>query len=98
MDLTPEQRSLRSRMAAHSSWARTADRAERTRPARDAFMQRFEDQVDPDRRLSQTERLRRAEQARKAHFVQLAFRSSRARQTARRSRHSVTPPSASLPD
>lgn len=84
MELTPEQRSLRSRMAAHRSWAGTADRTERTRPAREAFMRRFEDQVDPERKLSQPERLRRAEQARKAHFQELAFRSSRARQVAGR--------------
>jgi hypothetical protein len=50
-------------------------------------MRRFEDEVDPDRKLSEGERIRRAEQARKAHFVQLAFKSSRARQTARRNRH-----------
>jgi hypothetical protein len=43
-------------------------------------MRRFEDEVDPDHRLSDTERLRRAEQARKAHFARLALRSSRARQ------------------
>jgi hypothetical protein len=47
-------------------------------------MRRFEDQVDPERKLSESERLRRAEQARKAHFVELALRSSRARQLARR--------------
>jgi hypothetical protein len=78
--MTPEQRSLRSRLAAHASWARTSDRTERTRRAREAFMRRFEDEVDPDHRLSDTERLRRAEQARKAHFARLALRSSRARQ------------------
>lgn len=98
MELTPEQRSLRSRMAAHRSWACTADRTERTRPARDAFMRRFEDQVDPDRRLSQTERLRRAEQARKAHFAQLALCSSRARQTARGNGHRRTPSSRARAD
>lgn len=92
MDLTPEQRSLRSRMAAHTSWARTADRTERTRPARDAFMRRFEDQVDPECKLSEAERLRRAEQAKKAHFLQLALRSSRARRTARGNGHRLAPP------
>lgn len=80
MELTPEQRTLRSRMAAHHSWARTADRAERTRPAREAFLRRFEEQVDPKGTLPLAERMRRAEQARKAHFAQLALRSSRARQ------------------
>lgn len=80
MELTPEQRSLRSRLAAHASWARTSDRTERTRRGREAFLRRFEDEVDPDRRLSDPERLRRAEQARRAHFARLALRSSQARQ------------------
>ena len=87
MELSPEQRSLRSRMAAHTSWARTADPTERTRPAREAFMRRFEDQVDPERKLSQAERRRRAEQARKAHFIELALRSSRVRQMGARNGH-----------
>lgn len=95
MELTPEQRSLRSRMAAHRSWARTADRTERTRPGREAFMRRFEAEVDPERKLSLAERQRRAEQARKAHFAQLALRSSRTRQMAPSNRHRLPPPSLS---
>jgi hypothetical protein len=83
MELTPAQRALRARAAAHSSWARTGDRTARTQPGRDAFMRRFEEQVDPKGKLSPAERARRAEQARKAHFAQLALRSSRARQRAR---------------
>jgi len=50
-------------------------------------MRRFEGQVDPQRELSDDERLRRAEQAKKAHFAQLALKSSRARQLARGSGH-----------
>lgn len=90
MELTPEQRALRSRVAAHHSWARTADRTERTRPGREAFLRRFEEQVDPEGRLSPAERRRRAEQARKAHFARLALRSSRARQREGRSGGSPT--------
>lgn len=97
MELTPAQRALRARAAAHSSWARTVDRTERTQPGRDAFLRRFEDQVDPERKLSHAERLRRAEQAKKAHFVRLALRSSRARQMTRRNGQSP-PPSGSLSD
>jgi hypothetical protein len=48
---------------------------------------KIEDLVDPDRELSEDERLRRAEQARKAHFAQLALKSSRARQRARGNGH-----------
>lgn len=47
-----------------------------TAPARAAFLARFEDQVDPERRLSPTERARRAEAARKAYMAGLALRSS----------------------
>lgn len=83
MELTPAQRALRARAAAHSSWACTVDRSGRTQAGRDAFMRRFEDQVDPQRELSDDERLRRAEQAKKAHFARLALKSSKARQRAR---------------
>jgi hypothetical protein len=47
--------------------------------AREAFLARFEREVDPDRRLPVHERARRARQARKAYFYRLALASSRAR-------------------
>jgi hypothetical protein len=78
-DLTPAQRVLRARLAAHASWAKTADRTARTKPAADAFMARFEREVDPDNLLEPAERLRRAESAKKAYFQRLALASSRAR-------------------
>jgi hypothetical protein len=64
--LTPAERSLRARMAVHTSWAHTTDRAARTAPARRAALQRFERQVDPDGTLNPAERRRRAEQAMRA--------------------------------
>jgi hypothetical protein len=76
--LTPEQRILRARAAVTTSWANTPDRTERTRPAREAFLARFADQVDPDRVLPEAERARRAEHAKRAYFLRLAYRSSRA--------------------
>jgi len=33
---------INARIAAETSWARTADRSARTRPAREAFLRRFE--------------------------------------------------------
>jgi hypothetical protein len=78
-ELTPAQRVLRARLAAHASWAKTADRTARTKPAADAFMARFEREVDPDNLLDPAERLRRAESAKKAYFQRLALASSRAR-------------------
>lgn len=76
--LTPEQRSLRARIAAHAKHAKH-DPRESTAPARQAFMDRFEHEVDPDGTLPATERARRAAQARKAYFATLAYKSSRAR-------------------
>lgn len=76
--LTPEQRSLRARLAAHAMHAQHDSRATSAK-ARAAFAKSFLDQVDPDRILPEAERLRRAESARSAHFSRLAFASSKAR-------------------
>jgi hypothetical protein len=72
-------RSLIARLAAHESWANTADPSARTAPARRALLDRFERQIDPDGVLSPTERARRAGHARKAYFARLALRSAQAR-------------------
>jgi hypothetical protein len=42
-------------------------------------MERFERQVDPDMELPRTERLRRAEHAKKAYFAALASKSAQVR-------------------
>lgn len=76
--LTPSERTLRARLAAHSLHARV-DGAAHTEPARQAFLSRFEAQVDPDGVLSPGERQRRAEHAKKAYFTALALKSARAR-------------------
>jgi len=81
MDLTPEQRSLRARIASHTSWANTEDPKARTAPARSAFFDRFEREVDPDGVLDPADRRRRAEHARKAHMQRLALKSARARRS-----------------
>lgn len=78
--MTPTERSLRARLAAHTLHSQV-DAVKHTAPARRAFMERFEDQVDPERRLSADERARRAEQARRAYFTRLALRSVQARQS-----------------
>ena len=77
--LTPEERALRSRIAAHKSWANTTDPSARTKPARDAMLARFEAEVDPDGTLAPNERRRRAEHARKAYMQGLALKSAKAR-------------------
>lgn len=70
--LTKAQRSQRARLAANSRWAK-GDRAEGTQAARDAFLQRFVTEVDPDGVLDPVERDRRAESARRAYFQRMAF-------------------------
>ena len=81
--LTPEQRIMRSRMAAYRLPA-THDPRVTTRKARAAFASRFERQVDPDGLLPEAERAQRAEAARRAYFTGLALRSSQARRRTRR--------------
>jgi len=80
--LTPQELSLRGRVAAHASWANTPDPTARTAPGRKAFNDRFEKQVDPDGVLAAEERARRASSARKAYFSALALKSSTARRRA----------------
>lgn len=77
--MTPGEKTLRARLAAHASWSKTSDPSARTKPGRDKFQQRFENEVDPDRVLSSAERQRRAEAARKAYFTRLALKSAQAR-------------------
>ncbi|WP_395728950.1 hypothetical protein [Nakamurella sp.] len=79
LSLTPEERTLRARAAAHDSWANTNDRTARTAAGREAADRRFLDQVDPNRVLPKAERERRALHARKAFYAKLALKSARAR-------------------
>lgn len=76
--LTPTERTLRARIAAHTRWSRE-DPVEGTAAARSAFLGRFEREVDPNGELSAEERARRAKHARSAYFAALALKSARAR-------------------
>ncbi|MFV2177627.1 hypothetical protein ACFHW2_14475 [Actinomadura sp. LOL_016] len=67
------------RIAALVSWSKTGDRKKRTKPARDAFLARFEREVDPDGVLAPEERRVRAELAKRAYMLKLAKRSAQAR-------------------
>ena len=55
------------------------DTRETTLAARQAFARRFERLVDPDGVLSEPERARRAEAAKRAHFQRMALLSAQAR-------------------
>jgi hypothetical protein len=78
MPLSPSERSLHARDAAYTRWA-NEDPVEGTAKARQTFLAKFIDEVDPDRILPEPERLRRAEAAKKAHFTRMALRSAQAR-------------------
>lgn len=75
--MTPAERSLRARIAAHTRWAGCDDRRAATAPATRAFLDRFEKQVDPDRVLDPQERAKRAQNARKAHMAALSLKRHR---------------------
>ena len=72
------ERRLAARIGAHALHSQH-DSRELTAHARAAAEKRFEDQVDPERKLPEAERQRRAEHARKAYFTRLALASARAR-------------------
>ena len=62
------------------------DPREYTSAARRRFLARFEDEVDPDRRLPEAERQRRTEAARRLYFTRLAYKSAKARGKRKRGR------------
>lgn len=68
---TPEDRSTIAQIGAHESWATTADRAARTKPARAAMDKKFLDEAGGDPV--------RAEHLRKAYYLRLNRRSVQAR-------------------
>lgn len=86
--LTTAQCSRRARIAAHASWANTADGTARTSPGTKAFLDRFERQIDPEELLPGESRAAMAKHARTAHMLQLAERSAAARR--RKAQSSIT--------
>lgn len=81
-DLPPSWRKLRAQRAAHIMHARNSDPVAHTAPAREAFLNRFEREADPDGTLDPDERARRAAHLRKAYFAGLALASAKARRKA----------------
>lgn len=57
------RRSQIAALAADASWAATPNWSTRTAPGRAAWFRKFEDQVDPDRKLKPRERRKKAEKA-----------------------------------
>lgn len=79
MPMTPAERVLRGKLAAHESWGRTDNPSARTAPARQAFRDTFVEKADPRHELPEAERQRRAESLRKAFYTRLALASAKAR-------------------
>ena len=78
--MTPQDRSLRARLAAHTSWANTLDPTSRTANARAAANGRFEREArekHPDATDEQIARV--AEHLKSAHFSRLALQAAAAR-------------------
>lgn len=78
--MDPADRSLRARLAAHTSWANTADPSSRTAKARAAAAGRFEKKArelhpDGDDALI----ARTAEHLRRAHYARMGLASAAAR-------------------
>lgn len=81
MPADPARRSLAAQIAAHSLHSRV-DPVAHTAPARAASpgsLDYWTRQVDPDGRLDPADRRRRAEHAKKAHFLRLALKSAEVR-------------------
>jgi hypothetical protein len=82
----PFRTSTQARAAAHASWAKTPDRAARTR---EAALAKFEREVDPDRKMSAGDRRKAAVNAQKARMNAMSQKGVDARQ---RKRAAAKPP------
>ena len=81
-NLSPAERSARARLAAHASWAKTADRTARTAAAKKASPASVDywlKQVDPDGAMDPEARRLAAESAYKAHMAKMSFEGLKAR-------------------
>ena len=83
----PNDMASRGRLGGLSKSARH-DAREGTAAARETFLRRFLDEQPPD--LPQTERVRRAEAARRLHFSRLARLSAKSRARRKRSASAVS--------
>lgn len=80
--MTPDERILRARIAANTRWATTEDRSAATEKARNAFRDRFENQV-PAEITDPVQRAKCAENLRRAFYQRMAYRSAQVRRRGR---------------
>jgi hypothetical protein len=77
--LTPEERRLRARAAAHARWSRPGARERQRESIRAARLRHHERLVDPEGVLDEVERVLLAEHSLRAEMMGLALRSAKAR-------------------
>jgi hypothetical protein len=77
--LSPAERSLRAQVAAHARWAKEPDRLAATAPGRRAAFEKLLDEVDPDHKLGEAERAKRAQNLQRANLLRLSLRSAKLR-------------------
>ncbi|MGH3825766.1 MAG: hypothetical protein ACRDQX_01120 [Pseudonocardiaceae bacterium] len=80
-DLTHTERVLNGRAGAKQRWSKVphAQRPERTQAARDGWLAKLADEIDPEHKLDPEERFALAREARSAHMSKIAAQSARAR-------------------
>jgi hypothetical protein len=79
--LTPEQRSLRARIAAHARWSKPGARQRQAVAASAAQLRRHEFLVDPAGDMDPVERRQAAESSIKAEMAKLSFQAAKARRS-----------------
>lgn len=77
--LTPAQRSHRASIAAHTRWSKEPDRLAATAPGRRAAFEKLLEEVDPEGKLSEAERLKRAKNAQQAQLARIRLAASKGR-------------------
>ena len=82
ISLTPAERSARARIAANTRWAREPDRLAATAPGRRAAFEKLLDEVDPQRVLTEVERLKRVKNAQQAQMARVRLAASKSRRRA----------------
>jgi hypothetical protein len=76
---SPQFRSWRGQLGAYMSWARAEDRTAYTLTGRRALLDKFEEQVDPEVKLTIQQRAKYAEYALKTDMQRMALKAPQVR-------------------
>jgi hypothetical protein len=78
-NLTPDERTLRARLAAHARWSQE-DPTGNAKPAQAGLLDRFRREIVAEQgEVAEPELTRRAEARRREHMARIAFKRSRTR-------------------